>query len=381
MRTAVVTLLLALGMAAPAQAYRLEHTRWYSHTITFYTAASRYKQAAAAAARAWNTSGAHVRWKAVSRRRARVVITTSTRIPGAGQARFRSFGGIVRRASIRLLPDVANGFTSPVAARAVETGAIAHEMGHVLGLAHEQRRCTTMNAALWEKCPAPPNPWQTRCRPLTADDIRGVVRLYGGKVRKRLPAQYCDMEPAPAAPAGLTATLTPGGDAHLAWTMPAAPAKQYVRVIRRKDTCPVSSNDPAATVLEQLQATPGAPLTLDDPLPEQGHYCYAVIALGTFQRPSPLATAPFDTPVGEPPDPDFGAAADPANHLEIHYSDITTDPDGRVVAWSWDFGDGATSTEQNPTHTYASAGTYRVTLTVTDDGRNTRSIVHPVRVS
>ena len=34
--------------------------------------------------------------------------------------------------------------------------------------------------------------------------------------------------------------------------------------------------------------------------------------------------------------------------------------------WLWDFGDGATSVEQNPAHTYLSAGDYNVTLTVTD---------------
>jgi PKD repeat protein len=35
------------------------------------------------------------------------------------------------------------------------------------------------------------------------------------------------------------------------------------------------------------------------------------------------------------------------------------------VSWHWDFGDGATSTEQHPTHTYSSAAYYDVTLTVT----------------
>jgi PKD repeat protein len=37
------------------------------------------------------------------------------------------------------------------------------------------------------------------------------------------------------------------------------------------------------------------------------------------------------------------------------------------VAWSWEFGDGGTSTAQSPTHDYAAGGTYRVTLTVTDE--------------
>lgn len=38
-----------------------------------------------------------------------------------------------------------------------------------------------------------------------------------------------------------------------------------------------------------------------------------------------------------------------------------------VVTYSWDFGDGNTSTQQNPTHTYVDNGTYTVTLTIIDD--------------
>ena len=43
------------------------------------------------------------------------------------------------------------------------------------------------------------------------------------------------------------------------------------------------------------------------------------------------------------------------------------DPDGTIVAYDWDFGDGMTGTGANPTHTYVAAGTYNVSLTVTDD--------------
>jgi|GEM_PF-3284438 len=39
--------------------------------------------------------------------------------------------------------------------------------------------------------------------------------------------------------------------------------------------------------------------------------------------------------------------------------------DGEPVSWFWDFGDGATSTEQNATHTYAAGGTYTISMTVT----------------
>lgn len=44
-----------------------------------------------------------------------------------------------------------------------------------------------------------------------------------------------------------------------------------------------------------------------------------------------------------------------------------TAPAGTIVSWLWDFGDGNTSTQQNPTHTYAASGDYEVTLTTTND--------------
>jgi PKD repeat protein len=43
------------------------------------------------------------------------------------------------------------------------------------------------------------------------------------------------------------------------------------------------------------------------------------------------------------------------------------DPDGRIVAYEWDFGDGNTAIGVAPTHSYAKNGTYNVTLTVTDN--------------
>ncbi|WP_199424898.1 PKD domain-containing protein [Actinotalea solisilvae] len=45
----------------------------------------------------------------------------------------------------------------------------------------------------------------------------------------------------------------------------------------------------------------------------------------------------------------------------------SSDPDGSVASWAWDFGDGGTATGATASHAYAAAGTYAVTLTVTDD--------------
>ncbi len=56
------------------------------------------------------------------------------------------------------------------------------------------------------------------------------------------------------------------------------------------------------------------------------------------------------------------------NFLTANFTDASTDSDGSIVSRNWDFGDGTTSTATNPARTYAAAGTYSVTLTVTDNG-------------
>jgi PKD repeat protein len=66
----------------------------------------------------------------------------------------------------------------------------------------------------------------------------------------------------------------------------------------------------------------------------------------------------------------------------VDFTDLSDDSDGTVVAWSWDFGDSNTSTEQNPSHTYATEGSYDVSLTVTDDqGAESEQVTKSVAVS
>jgi PKD repeat protein len=59
----------------------------------------------------------------------------------------------------------------------------------------------------------------------------------------------------------------------------------------------------------------------------------------------------------------------------------STDSDGTISTYAWDFGDGGTATTAKPSHTYATANTYTVTLTVTDDGGLTDAATHTVTVT
>ena len=56
----------------------------------------------------------------------------------------------------------------------------------------------------------------------------------------------------------------------------------------------------------------------------------------------------------------------------------SSDPDGTVTGYAWNFGDGTTGTGATPAHPYATAGTYSVTLTVTDNGGATGATSNPV---
>ncbi len=66
--------------------------------------------------------------------------------------------------------------------------------------------------------------------------------------------------------------------------------------------------------------------------------------------------------------------------LTASFTDASTDSDGSIASRSWNFGDGATSTATNPSRTYAAAGSYNVTLTVTDNGGATNTTTRSVTV-
>ena len=86
-----------------------------------------------------------------------------------------------------------------------------------------------------------------------------------------------------------------------------------------------------------------------------------------------------------PPTPQFQySPPQPTDMDEISFTDNSTDIDGEIISWLWNFGDGTNSTQKNPTHTYPDNGTYTLILQVTDDDNSTSwqsFSTHPTLVS
>jgi PKD repeat protein len=99
---------------------------------------------------------------------------------------------------------------------------------------------------------------------------------------------------------------------------------------------------------------------------------------GSEQRASMTRTVEVD----EAPIASFSASAATAGLPVSFDGRASSDPDGSVVAWRWDFGDGsAPASGATAEHTYAVAGTYAATLTVTDSSGHTGTLSQPLTVA
>jgi PKD repeat protein len=67
--------------------------------------------------------------------------------------------------------------------------------------------------------------------------------------------------------------------------------------------------------------------------------------------------------------------------VACQFLDGSSDSDGSIVKWSWDFGDESTSAEQNPQHTFQASGTFSVTLLVTDNDDGTQQVTSDIVVA
>lgn len=89
----------------------------------------------------------------------------------------------------------------------------------------------------------------------------------------------------------------------------------------------------------------------------------------TLEAAAAFAKNIHNPAANQPPIADPGGPYTGTPGQEVQFDGTGSfDPDGSIVAYLWDFGDGGISVEPTPTHTYATEGTYTVNLTVGDNG-------------
>ncbi len=97
-----------------------------------------------------------------------------------------------------------------------------------------------------------------------------------------------------------------------------------------------------------------------------------------------VALGPIGGTAPPPPLPNVAPMAsftETTSGTQVSFTDTSTDSDGSVVSWSWNFGNDFSSSAQHPTYIYPVDGTYTVTLTVTDNDGATDTTSHGVTVS
>jgi hypothetical protein len=253
-----------------------------------------------------------IRFKAVSKRRAQLRIVYENGPASAWPSHGMATLGYVRGGRNRvILPRVRpRANFDPFAATLV----VAHELGHVLGLHHDDRKCALMNTTVVghspERCTST-ELWEWRCRILERDDVRGAVRRYGGRVRAVRANPNCDMWKPPQPPTELSASyavsdgealrvsLRNPADNLPSWAMPTQLGADPKRSVDTewevsRDTCPTAPRDDGPRN-HVARGTPGQRLAskvfLHDTDP--GRYCIAVWSRDAFQRMSTQSTTAF----------------------------------------------------------------------------------------
>jgi hypothetical protein len=172
---------------------------WPGGVISYHDATGNQGWAVQQAVRAWNESGAQVRFVAASREEAALIVESR---PGGECGHAHATVGYTPQARVVVFARAPTQQCNALSA----SRALAHELGHVLGLQHTSHVCAAMNPSGTygggDACP-PSRPWEWRCRLLEPHDVAAAVALYGGRAAAPREPATCPVYPALAAPAGL----------------------------------------------------------------------------------------------------------------------------------------------------------------------------------
>ena len=347
---------------------------WPGATITVsdLTGGSGYHAAVVRAARAWSSLGAGIRFVVIRSSGGDVKVTYGRGTCLSARGASASLG-FVSGAYIALR-------SCPAIVRPL---LVAHELGRVLGLPDDDRGCGIMNSfgksdgvsfATPGRCSqyAPPSWLPLLVDPSTEARLRQLYR----------------------SPGGVTGVSFLESSVRVSWRLPANTGAYRTVVLRNPSTCPTARDvaKNSGTVVYDKRAFPGLHWIVDGTIPAvRASYCYGIFnvsATGRVTRRPRFITFLYDVP----PAAAFAfAPAAPAAGQAVSFTDGSSDPDGTIVHWHWDFGDPASgaadtidtsdpATGRQPQHAFGASGTYTVTLTVTDDGGKSATATTQVAV-
>lgn len=302
-RTLVVPAVLALVLVVvggPAAAFEAPGPRWPGSTIRFHeTLPKSYDWSLKKAVRAWNTSGARVKLRKVNKRsRAQVKVGFGNTYGNGGYASIGRQPGAYLRLGGRGPLDVEN--------RATASALIAHEFGHVLGLNHTaEGKCRLMESLIKSECLDGPVGYY-KCTWLSKDDVRGVLRLYGGRAKKPK-KKYCLIEPKPPGVAGVRVSAGgPRGPIAVQWDPPGKARKgSHIRVgIYAPERC--SGDESAPGLAFDEVSTQTGRWTEDSNSVWPGEYCVEVQVVNRYGLGGKVTRVPFTLQRATGPAPVIG---------------------------------------------------------------------------
>jgi hypothetical protein len=286
-------LLCSLAFPASGDAYVVQGRAWPGGVVRYYSEAPDQAWALRQAVDAWNASGARVHFEAAPRDQAQVVVE---HLPVACASHASATVGFGHGAHVFVsrLDD-----RSPYCNRFMSARALAHELGHVLGLGHEANACAAMNPQGYLQgpslCPHAQR-WEWRCRLLEPDDVAGAIALYGGEAAALAGSGDCDLYAPVAAPRRLAvAWTTVPGQLRVSFRRPASdriPAFLVGRVAESfqiafvpGSACPA---EPTGLPHYRWDVAPGGTQVVGE-TPSPGTYCLSVWAVDAYGRPSRAA--------------------------------------------------------------------------------------------